>query len=137
MYEQALKDAGKGDDDINTYIKSIGKPFEDVYEIALRHVFGGSDHTDSTIDRSRVCMVGDALETDVAGGCKYGLSTVWVLKDGVYQNEFEAAATTASTTDQVFGETATAILNSFNEMDGTYAKGMKLSPSYILPHFRW
>ena len=122
------------------YIKSIGKPFDDVYEIALRKVDEDTT-TGGIIDRSRVCMVGDALETDVTGGSKFGIDTIWVLNDGVYKPDVDVALSSSSNDEsdyeQVLMNVATTILNDFNKIDGTYAQGRILSPTYLLPHFRW
>ena len=113
-------------------------------------------------------MVGDALETDITGGTKYNLSTIWILKDGVYQNEFyNHSNDEIYSTNEFIINTANNILDSFNDINmipntnatttkaitlteveegtidtkriqktTTYAKGMKLNPTYIIPHFR-
>jgi ribonucleotide monophosphatase NagD (HAD superfamily) len=139
MYEQALLESGVSNP--KGLIKSIGKPFEEVYLIALQNVqslLRASTLADSDPgvghdqDRSRVCMVGDALETDVAGGTNFGIATVWVLKDGVYKPDLASTIHNSEIVD-----ITTNILNDFNSMDDTYATGMKLSPTYLLPHFRW
>jgi ribonucleotide monophosphatase NagD (HAD superfamily) len=48
-------------------VKYIGKPFSDVYEIALRNKHW-----------SRACMIGDALEMDVGGGLVEDIDTFWL-----------------------------------------------------------
>lgn len=101
-------------------VKYIGKPFEDVYEIALRGK-----------DRSRVCMVGDALETDVTGGSVFGIDTIWVINDGIHNIDVESMGNGSLQTG------CSAVLQQFNQIPGTYAKGRQLSPTTILPHFRW
>ena len=53
------------EEDARTYVKRIGKPFQEVYDIALH----GSDV-------SKAIMIGDALETDITGGNTIGCSTV-------------------------------------------------------------
>ena len=114
-YEEALG----GGPEAATFVKRVGKPIADVYDLALKQ----------TTDRSRVCMVGDALETDVTGGNIAGIASLWVLKDGVYSPDLvdveslEAGAQT--------------LLESFNQMEGTYAAGRQIFPEMIIPHFRW
>ena len=100
-------------------IRRIGKPFPEVYELAL----GGRDP-------SKACMVGDALETDVTGGAQNGIKTVWVVNDGIH-------GPNVSEKGDTFEEGASIVLNEFNEMDGTYAAGRQLEPSVVLRHFRW
>jgi HAD-hyrolase-like len=145
LYEKALVEAGV----INPkeYIKSIGKPFDDVYKIALQNVQSlitteekESSSSKSTsksnyYDLSKVCMVGDALETDVAGGTKFGIDTIWVLKDGVYKPDLINLDDNDNNNELL--NIATKIVTNFNQLDDTYATGMKLSPTYLLPHFRW
>lgn len=115
-YETAMGDK----EETNKLIKYIGKPFGDVYEIALRGK-----------DRSRACMVGDALETDVTGGSAEGLDTIWVINDGIHN------ADVAQKGNGSLEEGCAAVLRDFNELDTTYGKGRKLSPTTVIPHFRW
>ena len=107
-----------GDDTAEALIKRIGKPFRDVYDIALK----------DTTDLSRACMIGDALETDVAGGSMLGITTVWVVKDGIHYPDIEG---------KPLSEGASSVLEEFNKRDATYAKGRQLEPSVLMPHFRW
>jgi len=99
-----------------TLIKRIGKPYREVYDIALE----GNDG-----DVGLACMVGDALETDVTGGSKVGCSTLWVINDGIH---------------------APAVNDYDNYEEGILSELMKhnektmnedLSPTFIVPHFRW
>lgn len=99
-------------------VKRVGKPFPDVYDIALKGV-----------DRSRTCMIGDSLETDVAGGSIAGIATVWVLEDGIHSPDLAAHDT--------LQEGAACVLEEFNEKEGTYAGDRALSPTYVIPTFRW
>jgi HAD superfamily hydrolase (TIGR01459 family) len=114
-YEHAL-----GDDDKTGLVKRIGKPFEDVYEIALRNK-----------DRSKACMIGDSLETDVTGGSAEGIATIWVVNDGIHYDDVLAKG------EGSLSNGCTAVLEDFNKLEGTYAKGRQLSPTFVLPHFRW
>lgn len=125
MYEQALIRNGRTAADAEALVKRIGKPFEDVYDIALK----------DTVDLSRACMVGDALETDVTGGSAAGIDTVWILEDGVYMPELDAAAASGKS----LLEGATSVLNDFNDKKETsYAKGKpNQMPTVAMAHFRW
>ena len=106
------------DNEVDSLIKRIGKPFPEVYELALKDR-----------DPNKACMVGDALETDVTGGSAVGLTTVWVTHDGIH-GPFIASCHNIE-------EGAAVILEQFNSKQGTYSKDGKLRPSVILPHFRW
>jgi HAD superfamily hydrolase (TIGR01459 family) len=114
-YERALG----GDAEAEALVKRVGKPFRDIYDIALW----------DTVDQARACMVGDALETDVAGGSAAGIISVWVLMDGIHSPEMNE--------EKSFLEGSLSIVQRFNRNDGTYAKGRHVSPNIILPHFRW
>jgi HAD superfamily hydrolase (TIGR01450 family) len=113
-YEMALLCGDTG------LVKYIGKPFSDVYEIALRNK-----------DRSRACMIGDALETDVAGGSVEGIDTIWVVNDGIHNAEIQNKGNGS------LQKGCASVLEEFNKLEGTYAKGRQLSPTVVLPHFRW
>ena len=113
-YERAL-----GSDETGL-VKRIGKPFADVYEIALRNK-----------DRSRVCMIGDALETDVTGGATEGIDSIWVVKDGIHNDDIQEKGSGS------LSKGCAAVLEDFNQQKHTYAKGRAISPSAIIPHFRW
>jgi HAD superfamily hydrolase (TIGR01450 family) len=118
-YERALTESSDSLD-ATDMIKYIGKPFSDVYEIALRGK-----------DLSRVCMVGDSLETDVTGGSAAGIDTIWVVNDGIHNVEIQSKGKGS------LQEGCSKILAEFNEIPETYAKGRQLTPSIVLPHFRW
>jgi ribonucleotide monophosphatase NagD (HAD superfamily) len=105
--------------EVDSLIRRIGKPFPEVYELALQGR-----------DLSKACMVGDALETDVTGGTMAGINTVWVVNDGIHGPEVSGKA-------DFFDVGASLVLKEFNERGGTYAKGKKLKPSVVLRHFRW
>jgi len=104
------------------YVKRIGKPFGEVYDIALSGL--GNDDDDR---RSRAIMVGDALETDVVGGSAAGVDALWVVKDGIHGADVEEAEGGAE-----------GVLSSFNGMNyATYAYGKTIMPRYLTDHFRW
>jgi len=105
---------GMTEEDARGYVKRIGKPFQDVYDIALS---GG--------DKSRAIMVGDALETDVVGGCSTGIDVLWVINDGIHG-------------DGVKESSADTVLNGFNSNSyDTYAYGKNVNPRFVTDHFRW
>lgn len=108
------------DESDHELIQRVGKPFEDVYKIAM---------SDSDVPKSRILMVGDALETDVTGGSAMGIHTAWVIKDGIHSPDLP---------DGSLMDGATQILKTFNAASTTtYAMGRKLTPTLIAPHFRW
>jgi len=126
-YQRALVSSNLGmeREDATKLVHRIGKPFKDVYDIALQDVR----------DLSRVCMVGDALETDVTGGLCAGIDTVWVLKDGIHSQQFHALVEEEHSFS--VPEAAALIAEEFSKKESTYANGRLLSPNIIMPHFRW
>ena len=95
------------------FVKRVGKPFTEVYDIAL-----------GTSDRSRAIMIGDALETDVVGGSVNGVDALWVVNDGIHGND-------------VREQGSDSVLGGFNGNEFTYAYGKKVMPRYLTDHFRW
>lgn len=95
------------------YVKRIGKPFQEVYDIALK----GSDP-------SRAIMIGDALETDVTGATNAGLDALWVVQDGIHAEEANS-------------NSAEGVIAGFNGNEFTYAYGKQVMPKYMTNHFRW
>lgn len=131
-YEQALADFGIRHP--RAWVKRIGKPFTDVYQLALTYTTANTTTKNSGPqhhDLSRICMVGDALETDVVGGSVYGIDTVWVVKDGIHGDDINDG-----TVDDLV-DSAASVVEAFNEKSGTYALGRIISPTIVLPHFRW
>ena len=105
-------------------VKRIGKPFPDVYQVALQ---------DMTGDMSRVCMVGDALETDVVGGTRVGIDTIWVVKNGVHCMDVEDVNNSMD-----FSAASNQVLQTFSaNTTGTYAEGLVLQPTVVMPYFQW
>lgn len=111
-YEQVL-----GEEDAEILVKRIGKPFPEVYQIALKN------------NQAKAVMIGDALETDVTGGSAVGIDTVWCINDGIHGPEVQAEAS--------IQEGASTVLETFHAKDGTYAKERVLQPTLVVPHFRW
>jgi len=139
----------------------LGKPFPSVYEIALSSLTTSSDDSDddddddddgtnTNINKSRVAMVGDALETDITGASMAGIDSIWVIKDGIHNQDVIAAATIcngyndtgASSTNpslsSILESECETVLQDFNQnSETTYAKGRQVSPTFVIPHFRW
>jgi ribonucleotide monophosphatase NagD (HAD superfamily) len=119
-YEAKLRELSNLSDP-SELVKYIGKPFADVYEIALRGK-----------DKSKVCMIGDALETDVAGGSAAGIDTIWVVQNGIHNVDVERQGNGSLQTG------CSAVVATFNQnSDKSYAKGRKLMPTVVLPTFAW
>eukprot|EP00586_Coscinodiscus_wailesii_P009819 CAMPEP_0172512660 /NCGR_PEP_ID=MMETSP1066-20121228/246315_1 /TAXON_ID=671091 /ORGANISM="Coscinodiscus wailesii, Strain CCMP2513" /LENGTH=318 /DNA_ID=CAMNT_0013292573 /DNA_START=312 /DNA_END=1265 /DNA_ORIENTATION=+ len=113
LYQSLL--SGEGSEEL---VKRIGKPFGEVYELALN----GSDPADAV-------MVGDALETDVTGGGAAGCRTVWVVKDGIHGDAVEEMG-------GGYEQGVERVLEDFNEGKG-FLNGDGVRPSFVVPHFRW
>jgi len=133
LYEVALQREGVDPMDAEALVRRIGKPFPEVYELAL------SANKDT--DLSRVCMVGDALETDIAGAAEAGIASVWVLETGIHGPDLivnHANGDESSQQPSLF-EAAKSVLAQFNsEQSATsYAKGRQLSPTFVIPTFCW
>lgn len=119
MYEELLKDSGfELPQDL---VKRIGKPFQEVYDLALKDE-----------DPSLAIMIGDALETDVTGGNNIGCTTLWVINDGIHST----AVLEKGQGDYEGG--VSAVLHEFNEAKKV-ANGnpLTVSPTFAVPHFRW
>lgn len=123
-YENALlqQKPSMTPNDVEELVLYLGKPFRDVYEIALRGR-----------DRSSACMIGDALETDITGANTAGIDSVWVINDGIHKEDVAQKKGGNGSMD----DGCRTVLKEFNSLDGTYAKGRQLKPTYITPHFRW
>ncbi len=126
-YQQLLQ-KNHGEDFETDLILSLGKPFSGVYEIALASIAEES----SSIDKSRVVMVGDALETDVTGATSAGIDSIWVINDGIHNQAISEASSSS------LADGCEAVLKGFNDCsETTYAQGRKVSPTVALTHFRW
>lgn len=125
MYEAFLAQSDEEGGQPHELVRRIGKPFPDVYAEALG--------TTGDVDLSRVIMVGDALETDVAGGSAAGIATLWILLTGIHGPDLPSSVSD----DAELQEGAARVLEEFNRRNDTYAKGRKIAPDYIMPTFRW
>lgn len=104
-------------DDPRTLVKRIGKPFPEVYELALDRT------TSSSATTTRPCMVGDALATDVLGGSRADCDTVWVIEDGIHA-------------DAARENGVESVLDAYHESERG-GEGPRLVPDMIVSHFRW
>jgi HAD superfamily hydrolase (TIGR01450 family) len=68
----------------------FGKPFPEVFALAERTL------APLGIERSRICMVGDTLHTDILGGAAAGWGTVLVTDHGLYKGRDPEALMHAS-----------------------------------------
>lgn len=100
------------------FVKRVGKPFSEVFDIALGKEEGGDNN------RRRAIMIGDALETDVVGGSSAGVDALWVVNDGIHGKDVDEMG-------------ADGVLENFNGNEFTYAYGKKVMPRYLADHFRW
>ncbi|KAL3905728.1 MAG: hypothetical protein SGILL_009558, partial [Bacillariaceae sp.] len=129
-YQRLLEKSGVADSD--ELVLYLGKPFADVYEIALRDCPG-----------KKACMVGDALETDCTGAMAAGIDSVWVVMNGIHNHNILAAVSNEVDLAEEgnFDALQTAcsfVLEGFNEgSDDTYARGNQLCPTTVLPFFQW
>ncbi|MDA8870468.1 HAD-IIA family hydrolase [Rhizobiaceae bacterium] len=61
-------------------IEFHGKPFPSVFDLVERSL-------PENVDRSRICMIGDTLHTDVLGGAHAGWTTVLVSDHGLFRGQ--------------------------------------------------
>jgi len=106
-------------DDATDLVKRIGKPFPEVYKLALL----GNTEYKSTL------MVGDALETDVIGGARAKCATLWVTMDGIY------APALRKFKSEDYEEATKALLENFNQKNNNDRDF--LCPTFVAPHFKW
>ncbi|KAL3822973.1 hypothetical protein ACHAXA_008113 [Cyclostephanos tholiformis] len=110
------------------YVRRIGKPFREVYDIALASSSSSRDNDEEENghrSRRRVIMIGDALETDVVGGNDAGIDVLWIVNDGIHGVNVREGGVDGT-------------LERFNRnTEYTYAYGNKVIPRYVADHFRW
>jgi HAD superfamily hydrolase (TIGR01459 family) len=133
-YRQILKaEYGNACTDIDDLIYAIGKPFPIVFDAIFKELFPDDDHIDNH-RKSRVCMVGDALETDILGGQRSGIDTVWVTADGIH----ECHSTTAEQVLNIWNHDIDNDDNDNSQPQFRYSqRGETIRPTYQLNHFQW
>ena len=72
-----------------------------------------------------------SIVVQTTGGRKEGIDAIWVIKDGIHNDDVEANGNGSLT------EGCQAVLDEFNQKEGTYANGQILRPALVLPNFRW
>ena len=87
--------------------------------------------------KKRVCMIGDALETDVTGGTFLNIDTILVINDGIHNVAVEEKMKMYDDDGAAFSKACHDVVHEFNRQTGTYAKDQQLRPTLIVPHFRW
>lgn len=127
-YQSILAKAYNGNtaDDLVLY---IGKPFSDVYDIALRDYKG-----------KRACMLGDALETDVTGADASSIDSIWIVNNGVHNEDVAAKAGSVigELNDEQLQAGCRDVLQAFNQQaEESYAKGRQVAPTVLLRFFQW
>uniref|UniRef100_A0A6S8V0G4 Uncharacterized protein n=1 Tax=Chaetoceros debilis TaxID=122233 RepID=A0A6S8V0G4_9STRA len=119
-YEKILYLGGSSQTQAQSLVKRIGKPYPEVYELALSNCD----------DPGTAVMVGDALETDVTGGAKAKCATAWVVNDGIHSASVDELG------EGNYEKGAETVLVNFNEQK-EYVGDDVLRPSYVAKHFRW
>jgi HAD superfamily hydrolase (TIGR01450 family) len=116
-YEKRLGGGGDGGaNDSDLLVKRIGKPYGEVYELALN----------GCQDRRKAVMVGDALETDVMGGTKFQCDTAWIVNDGIHSPFVKEYG------EGDFEKGVTRVLEKFN-----HERKKSLKPTFVAKHFQW
>ena len=89
-----------------------GKPHRPIYEAALA---AAEEKRGAAIDRSRICAVGDAIRTDIAGADGFGAAGIMVLA-GIHAQDLMEA--------------------SWEERHGWFGRQAH-RPAYAMPHLVW
>lgn len=65
----------------------FGKPYKEIFEYAILKI-----QEYRNIDKSRICMIGDTLRTDIKGANDAGIKSVLCLETGITKNEIDNGA---------------------------------------------
>jgi len=118
-YQKILNDAGVELE----LIKHVGKPFQEVYQVALENC-----------DEKWTVMVGDTLETDVNGRKQAECHTLWVTMDGVHAYDINDIS------DKKLGsyeKGVESVLNMYNKNWNNYwGSNCPLIPTFCIKHFK-
>jgi ribonucleotide monophosphatase NagD (HAD superfamily) len=81
----------------NLLVTRIGKPYKNVFNIALAAAAATGNDADNDDDdddgarmiavRNSAIMVGDSLATDITGACNAEIASLWVVMNGVHSND--------------------------------------------------
>eukprot|EP00551_Chaetoceros_affinis_P004860 CAMPEP_0203666662 /NCGR_PEP_ID=MMETSP0090-20130426/3665_1 /ASSEMBLY_ACC=CAM_ASM_001088 /TAXON_ID=426623 /ORGANISM="Chaetoceros affinis, Strain CCMP159" /LENGTH=388 /DNA_ID=CAMNT_0050530613 /DNA_START=6 /DNA_END=1172 /DNA_ORIENTATION=- len=121
----ASTSSGRKDSFCHPLVKRIGKPFTEVYDIALASC--GSD-------RSRVIMVGDSLETDITGATRSNIDTLWVVNNGVHAPSVKELMNQQNGAE--YETCVKSVLDGFNDKMN-YTGNKRLHPTFVAKHFQW
>jgi len=136
-YVEALQQTHMPLADAQWLVKRIGKPYQEMYQLALSSIGGCSE-----MARLGSVMVGDALETDITGGLTLACNTVWVVRDGVHSS----AVTELEEEFLTYHKAAECVVQNFNDSKGLYGSTSKMGqedgsrsivPTFVVPNFRW
>lgn len=134
-YEAMLRkylDIGKS----KTLVKRVGKPYNEVFEVALNRI-RGSQAIDDIL--SGCCMVGDAFETDIKGGLTVGCSTVWVVNNGIHGPSFEEMKVGDNWTQFNYENNCAKLVDEFNSSIHSEVGEWKheIIPDFVIPSFQF
>jgi len=136
-YERALLSAGSIEtaEEAPELVRRIGKPHPEVYQLAFSALAAGEEGKggkEANNAATTTLMVGDALETDVAGGADAGCSTLWVVETGIHGPDAREISGGEEGDDNAMGRGAEEVLARFNKRKGT-----GLSPTFVTSGFQW
>ena len=130
MYQDMLEEANSSSSS-SSLVQRCGKPFGAVYDYCLGTQDMTKNNNNHNQRQRRVCMVGDALETDILGGNWAGIDTLWIVGDGIHRRDLDDKA--LFTLDAV-----QRIVDQFHaKAVGTYAEGQTVRPTHVMEHFVW
>ena len=141
-YVEALQQhGGLSISDAQSLVKRIGKPYREMYDLALSSIEGCTE-----LAKACTVMVGDALETDVTGGMEIGCSTVWVVRDGIHGPTVAQLEEKFGEGDSALERSVNSVVQQFNDAEGFFGSSTKMGqenekkmivPTFVVPHFRW
>lgn len=127
--------------DAQCLVKRIGKPYQEIYHLALASIEGCSE-----MARLGSLMVGDALETDVTGGLTLGCNTLWVIRDGIHGAQVAQHEEQLQGKSSAYEEAVLRVLTQFNDPADSAASASRMGqeeskksivPTFAVQNFRW
>ncbi|MBA4248982.1 MAG: TIGR01459 family HAD-type hydrolase [Candidatus Puniceispirillum sp.] len=79
QYQEITKNLNLKD---GTDLIIFGKPYPEVFDLAMQE----AAHFQTHLDKNRIIMLGDSLDTDIAGANQYGIHSLFT-HSGVHKNE--------------------------------------------------
>jgi HAD superfamily hydrolase (TIGR01459 family) len=117
---------GRKYSDMNGIVQYIGKPCAAVYNecmsVLSRSSVTASLSSDGTVDKSRVCGVGDSLDHDILGAKTAGIASIWTA-NGVHSAEM-------GTTE------GCAVIAEDSLLEEMYVK-YDVRPTHSISSFKW